>query len=100
MSVAPAETVRPEEDVETDSVVVPDKPWVTIVWNDPVNLMSYVAYVFQKHFGYPKAKANKLMTDVHEKGKAVVSAGPRERMELDAARLHGFGLWATITHDQ
>ena len=99
MSVAPAETVRPEEDVETASVVVPDKPWVTIVWNDPVNLMYYVAYVFQKHFGYPKAKANKLMTDVHEKGKAVVSNGTREEMERDVEAMHGYGLWATMQHD-
>ena len=99
MSVAPAETVRPEEDVETHSVVVPDKPWVTIVWNDPVNLMSYVAYVFQKHFGYPKAKATKLMTDVHEKGKAVVSNGTREEMERDVEAMHGYGLWATMQHD-
>jgi ATP-dependent Clp protease adaptor protein ClpS len=99
MSVAPAETVRPEEDVETESVVVPDKPWVTIVWNDPVNLMSYVAYVFQKHFGYPKAKATKLMTDVHEKGKAVVSNGTREEMERDVEAMHGYGLWATMQHD-
>ena len=99
MSVAPAETVRPEEDVETDSVVVPDKPWVTIVWNDPVNLMSYVAYVFQKHFGYPKVKATKLMTDVHEKGKAVVSNGTREEMERDVEAMHGYGLWATMQHD-
>jgi len=97
--VAPAETVRPEEDVETESVVVPDKPWVTIVWNDPVNLMSYVAYVFQKHFGYPKAKATKLMTDVHEKGKAVVSNGTREEMERDVEAMHGYGLWATMQHD-
>ena len=100
MSVAPAETVRPEEDVETDSVVVPDMPWVTIVWNDPVNLMSYVAYVFQKHFGYPKAKATKLMTDVHEKGKAVVSNGTREEMERDVEAMHGYGLWATMQHDE
>jgi ATP-dependent Clp protease adaptor protein ClpS len=99
MSVAPAETVRPEEDVDTESVVVPDKPWVTIVWNDPVNLMSYVAYVFQKHFGYPKAKATKLMTDVHEKGKAVVSNGTREEMERDVEAMHGYGLWATMQHD-
>ena len=79
MSVAPAETVRPEEDVETGSVVVPDKPWVTIVWNDPVNLMSYVVYVFQKLFGYSKEKATELMLDVHHKGKAAVSSGNREQ---------------------
>ena len=95
MSVAPVEIDQPE----VEDVVVPDKPWVTIVWNDPVNLMSYVAYVFQKHFGYPKAKATKLMTDVHEKGKAVVSNGTREEMERDVEAMHGYGLWATMQHD-
>jgi ATP-dependent Clp protease adaptor protein ClpS len=73
-----------------------DRVWVTIVWNDPVNLMSYVTWVFQKLFGYSREKAEKLMLDVHYKGKAVVSSGARERMEYDAARLHGYGLWATV----
>jgi ATP-dependent Clp protease adaptor protein ClpS len=99
MSVAPVETVRPEEDVETGSVVIPDTPWVTIVWNDPVNLMSYVAYVFQKHFGYGKEKSTKLMLDVHQKGRAVVSNGTREEMERDVEAMHGYGLWATMQHD-
>ena len=79
MSVAPAEVERPEADED----VVPDTPWVTIVWNDPVNLMSYVTYVFQKVFGYAKPRAEKLMMDVHHKGKAVVSSGTREIMERD-----------------
>ena len=96
MSVAPVEIEQPD----TDSVVVPDKPWVTIVWNDPVNLMSYVAYVFQKHFGYSKEKATSLMMDVHEKGKAVVSTGTREEMERDVEAMHGYGLWATMAHDE
>ena len=100
MSVAPVETTRPEEDVETGSVVVPDKPWVTIVWNDPVNLMSYVAYVFQKHFGYTKEKSATLMLDVHQKGRAVVSSGTREEMERDVEAMHGYGLWATLQHDE
>ena len=76
--------------------VRPDRPWLVIVWNDPVNLMSYVTYVFQKLFGYSHDKATKLMLDVHHKGKAVVSSGPRERAELDVARLHEHGLWATM----
>jgi ATP-dependent Clp protease adaptor protein ClpS len=76
-----------------------DSPWITIVWNDPVNLMSYVTYVFQKVFGYPKVKAQKLMLDVHQKGRAVVSSGAREAMERDAEALHGYGLWATVSHD-
>ena len=95
MSVAPAEVERPK----TGEDVVPDTPWVTIVWNDPVNLMSYVTYVFQKVFGYPKARAQKLMLDVHHKGKAVVSSGPREKAELDVFRLHEHGLWATMQQD-
>jgi ATP-dependent Clp protease adaptor protein ClpS len=81
---------------ETGSLPDLDRPWITIVWNDPVNLMSYVTHVFMTVFGYPKAKAHKLMLEVHHRGKAVVSSGSRERMELDVATLHGYGLWATL----
>jgi ATP-dependent Clp protease adaptor protein ClpS len=95
VSVAPVEVQRPATGEDT----LFDRPWVTIVWNDPVNLMSYVTYVFQHVFGYPKAKAQKLMLDVHHKGKAVVSAGAREEMERDVEVLHGYGLWATLRHD-
>ena len=73
-----------------------DKAWVTVVWNDPVNLMSYVTWVLQKLFGYSREKAESLMLDVHHKGRAIVSSGARERMEYDATRLHGYGLWATV----
>ena len=79
--------------------VVPDRPWVVVVWNDPVNLMSYVVYVFQKLFGYSKNKATTLMLDVHHKGKAIVSHGTREKAEIDVFRLHEHGLWATMEHD-
>ena len=92
---APAQLERP--DVEED--VTPDLPWVTIVWNDPVNLMSYVTFVLMEVFGYPREKAHGMMLDVHEKGRAVVSAGSREQMENDVARLHGRGLWATVQQD-
>jgi ATP-dependent Clp protease adaptor protein ClpS len=95
MSTAPVEVQQPGTSEETAL----DTPWVTIVWNDPVNLMKYVTYVFQKVFGYPRAKAHKLMLDVHHKGKAVVSSGAREAMERDAEILHGYGLWATVSHD-
>ncbi len=70
--------------------------WVTIVWDDPVNLMAYVTYVFRSYFGYPERKAHSLMMQVHTKGKAVVSSGRREQMETDADAMHSFGLWATI----
>ena len=95
MSVSPAEVRSPETGEETER----DLPWVTIVWNDPVNLMSYVTYVFQTVFGYAKPKAEKLMLDVHYKGKAVVSSGTREKAEFDTFRLHQYGLWATMQHD-
>jgi ATP-dependent Clp protease adaptor protein ClpS len=88
----PVQTERPD----ADEVVEPDRPWLVIVWNDPINLMSYVSFVFQKLFGYSKEKANKLMMDVHLKGRAVVSSGTRERAELDVFRLHEHGLWATM----
>ena len=94
---APAPTRVDRPDV--DDVVEPDRPWVVIVWNDPINLMSYVTYVFQKLFGYSKEKATKLMLDVHHKGKAVVSSGPKEKAELDVFRLHEHGLWATMQKD-
>jgi ATP-dependent Clp protease adaptor protein ClpS len=93
-------TEQQAETGEPDLEAAPDRPWVCIVWDDPINLMNYVTHVLMTVFGYPKAKAESLMLDVHERGKAVVSAGTRERMELDAARLHGYGLWATIEHDQ
>lgn len=75
----------------------PDRPWLVIVHNDPINLMSYVTWVFQKLFGYSHTKATKLMLQVHHEGKAVVSSGPREKAEHDCYRLHAHGLWATIT---
>ena len=94
-SVAPDELVR--EDTSGD--VSPDVPWVVIVWNDPINLMSYVTFVLQKLFGYPEEKAARLMMDVHEKGRAVVNSGTREQSEMDVFRLHEHGLWATMEKD-
>jgi ATP-dependent Clp protease adaptor protein ClpS len=91
-----APQVTPVETPDTDEVPAADRPWVTIVWNDPVNLMSYVTWVFQTLFGYDREKAERLMMDVHRKGRATVSSGARERMEFDATRLHGYGLWATV----
>jgi ATP-dependent Clp protease adaptor protein ClpS len=88
--------VAPVETPEIEEVPADDRPWVTIVWDDPVNLMSYVTWVFQKLFGYSREKAERLMLDVHNKGKAVVSTGAREKMEMDASQLHGYGLWATV----
>ena len=78
---------------------VPDVPWVTIVWDDPVNLMSYVAYVFQTYFGFPKAKAERLMRAVNDEGRAIVATGPREEMERHVEAMHGFGLQATVSRD-
>lgn len=93
------ETAEPSVDNQTDEVVDLQLPWIVLVWNDPINLMSYVSFVLQKLFGYPKEKADSLMMDVHEKGRAVVSNGPRERAELDVFRLHEHGLWATMQQD-
>jgi ATP-dependent Clp protease adaptor protein ClpS len=94
-STAPTTIERPVADVDVE----PEKPWVVIVWNDPINLMSYVTFVFQKLFGYTRQKAEKLMLDVHYRGKAVVSNGTREKAELDVFRLHEHGLWATMQQD-
>jgi ATP-dependent Clp protease adaptor protein ClpS len=92
-------TLAPEriEEIDQGEDTEADRPWLVIVWNDPVNLMSYVTYVLQKLFGYPRDKATKLMLQVHNEGRAVVSSGAREKAELDCFRLHGYGLWATIS---
>lgn len=87
-----------EEFVDTSFLL--DRPWVTIVWDDPVNLMSYVTYVFMTVFEYSKERAEQLMLQVHNDGKAVVSTGSREEMERDVQRLHEFGLWATLSNDR
>ncbi|MEZ5168277.1 MAG: ATP-dependent Clp protease adapter ClpS [Acidimicrobiales bacterium] len=76
-----------------------DRPWKVIVWDDPVNLMSYVAFVFRKLFGFPEEKAHRLMMQVHTEGRAVVTSGPKEKAELDVFRLHEHGLWATMEQD-
>ncbi len=90
---APAQLDNPQ----TDEIV--DRPWVTIVWNDPVNLMTYVTHMLIELFGYSKDKATQLMLQVHHEGKAVVSNGTREQMETDVARCHAKGLWATLQKD-
>lgn len=94
-SPSPIEVDQPVGDLGSDL----DEPWVVIVWNDPVNLMSYVTYVFRKLFGYSEEKATQLMLDVHHEGRAVVSSGSREKAELDVFRLHEHGLWATMQQD-
>lgn len=75
-------------------------PWVTIVWDDPVNLMSYVAHVFVQYFRYSKKKSETLMMQVHTDGRAVVSSGSREAMERDVKAMHDFGLWATLDRSE
>ena len=86
----PVETEEPEE------ALLVDRPWVTVVWNDPVNLMSYVTYVFETYFGYSRKKAEKLMLEVHNDGRSTVSSGSREEMERDVQAMHEYGLWATM----
>lgn len=95
MATAPVELERPGSAEEQST----DRPWLAIVWNDPINLMSYVTYVFQTVFGYARDKAERLMLDVHHKGRAVVAAGSREEMERDVQILHTYGLWATVKRD-
>jgi ATP-dependent Clp protease adaptor protein ClpS len=94
-TLAPVEVEQPAgaDDVELD------RPWIVIVWNDPINLMSYVTLVLQKLFGYTRARATQLMLQVHNEGKAVVSSGTREKAEHDVSRLHAHGLWATMRQD-
>ncbi len=73
-----------------------DKPWVTLVWNDPVNLMTYVSYVFRSYFGFDRSEAERRMMQVHNDGRAVVATGSREEMERHVEAMHDYGLWATI----
>ena len=94
-TISPTEISSPDADVDVDT----DVPWIVLVWNDPINTIDYVTLVFQKLFGYSKSKARKLTMDVHEKGRAVVSNGPREKAEIDVFRLQEHGLWATMQHD-
>lgn len=97
MPASPQVTPAESEAVEVEDVS--DRPWVTVVWDDPVNLMHYVTYIFQKLFGYSKAKATELMMQVHSEGKAVVSSGSRDKVENDVRKLHAAGLWATMQRD-
>lgn len=82
---------------QLDESRAPDVPWVVVVWNDPVNLMNYVSWVFRSYFGFSRPEAERRMMQVHTEGRAVVATGPREEMERHAAAMHEYGLWATVT---
>lgn len=96
LSVSEPAVADPDVDEATATVVASDVPWVTIVWNDPVNLMSYVTHVFRTYFGFPRPEAERLMLLVHHEGRAVVATGPREEMERHTEAMHEYGLWATV----
>lgn len=95
-----APVVTPVDNPDTSITTEPDVPWVVLVWNDPINLMSYVTMVLQKLFGYSLDKATKMMLEVHNEGKSVVANGTREKCEFDVSRLHEYGLWATMQKDR
>jgi len=97
--MAPVSAPVRQSDTDTEETTSTDRPWIVLVWNDPINLMSYVTLVLQKVFGYSLEKATALMLDVHHKGRAVVSNGTREKAEFDVFRLHEHGLWATMQQD-
>ena len=98
--MAPSPTPVEIDEPAVDESVDADRPWIVIVWNDPINLMSYVTFVLQKLFGYAREKATQLMLEVHHNGRAVVSSGNQEKAELDVFRLHEHGLWATMERDR
>jgi len=103
MSGTGTETIEIPDTVEElfgEEETTTDAPWIVIVWNDPINLMSYVVLVFQKLFGYSREKATHLMLQVHYDGKAVVANGTRDQCEADVTRLHAYGLWATMQKDR
>lgn len=93
-SVLPLEEV----DLHLDSELM--RPWQTIVWDDPVNLMSYVSRVFRQYFGFTPEHAERLMLTVHHEGHAVVAEGAREQMELHVQAMHDYGLWATLRRSE
>ena len=97
--MAPERTTETSTETSTQAEHELDRPWVTVVWDDPVNLMTYVTFVLQDLFGYDEQKATTLMLQVHHEGKAIVSSGPRETMEHDTSRLHAYGLWASYQRD-
>ena len=84
---------------DTETIVATDSPWIALVWNDPVNLMSYVAWVFRSYFGFSRDEARKRMLQVHENGRAVVANGTREEMERHVEAMHEYGLWATLERE-
>ncbi len=90
--------IRPDtvEEIDTTLLTASLTPWSTVVWNDPVNLMSYVSYVFRTYFGFSESDADRLMLQVHNDGRAIVATGSREEMERHVEAMHGFGLWATL----
>ncbi len=96
-----APLATPDLDIERDRQTTPEPPtsWQTVVWNDPVNLMSYVSHVFRTYFGFDTPTAHRLMLAVHHDGHAVVARGPREVMEAHVQAMHDFGLWATVRKD-
>lgn len=94
--VVSAGTPSTDTDIGEQTGSVPERVWQTVVWDDPVNLMSYVAYVFQIHFGFDRDHAEELMLRVHHRGSAVVAEGAREAMEMHVEAMHGYGLWATV----
>jgi ATP-dependent Clp protease adaptor protein ClpS len=92
--MAPAGSVHVITTPRPETVI--QAPWSCVVWNDSVNTMDYVTYVFASYFGYPKAKAERLMWRVHRTGKAVVATGSREEMEQHVTAMHAYGLWSTM----
>lgn len=99
MSATKPPAARPGAERTTISIALPEREWQTVVWDDPVNLMSYVTFVFQEHFGFDRATAERYMLHVHQDGSAVVASGSREAMELHVEAMHGFGLWATVRQE-
>ncbi|MBD3941506.1 ATP-dependent Clp protease adapter ClpS [Microbacterium sp. NEAU-LLC] len=97
--MTPLATPSVDEELGLARRTDPDRPWQTVVWDDPVNLMSYVTHVFREYFGLPRAEAERLMLAVHHEGHAVVSQGAREQMELHAQAMHDYGLWATVRQE-
>jgi ATP-dependent Clp protease adaptor protein ClpS len=91
-----ASVENPTIEQETRAAEELDLPWLVVVHNDPVNLMTYVTMVFQRVFGLSREKAERHMLEVHQQGRSVLWSGMRERAELYVQQLHGYLLLATL----
>lgn len=95
-----------DADVDTDSITkmlnelgirgANDNECKLILWNDHVNDMVSVVVALFEVCKLNDEDAIRVMTEAHEKGKAVVKSGSREELEVMKTGLNDRNLEATI----